>query len=255
MGEKGNALVSVVMPAFNTGKYIATAIDSVLAQTYERWELIVIDDCSADATARIVQDYAKRDKRVSYYRQPANMGVAHARNRGMTLANGEYIAFLDSDDIWLPDKLSLQLSLAERTGAELIYSSYAIIDGNGHRTFRDYIVPDRVSFEELLKENVIGCSTVMVSASVVKRFCFQPACYHEDYMMWLKILQSCSQARGCTQVLSCWRYAHGSRSFNKVKSGIHRWLVYRRYLRLSLLVSVKYFLFYMFTGFRKYIGR
>ena len=174
-------LVSIVMPAYNAEAYIALAIDSVLRQTWQNFELIIMDDGSQDETPNLIRQYASQDKRIRPVFNAKNLGVAESRNRGLRLSQGDYIAFLDSDDIWRPQKLEKQLQLAQTTGAAILYSSYALIDEKGKKKCNDYMVPSQVDYPSLLKCNVIGCSTVLLSREVAKRYHFERQYYHEDY--------------------------------------------------------------------------
>ena len=244
--------VSIIMAAYNSQRYIGCSIDSVLDQTFPDWELIVIDDGSTDETVDIVNAYARMDGRIRLERTEVNSGVAVARNRGLDTARGRYIAFLDSDDIWLPGKLQSQLALAEQTRANLIYSGYSIIDDSGNKIREDYPVPEELTIEKLLQENVIGCSTVLLSAEVAKELRFDPSCYHEDYLLWLQMLMAGYHAVGCRQALAYWRYTSGSRSFNKCKSAYNRWRVYRKHLRMPVMACLRYFVLYSFAGMWKY---
>lgn len=126
-------LVSVVMPSYNSEKYIPEAIHSVIAQTYENWELLIIDDGSTDSTANIVKQFSDIDSRITLYSNSKNMGVALTRNKGMDLAKGSWIALLDSDDVWHKDKLEKQLELAKKAGADIVYCSYCLIDKYGKK--------------------------------------------------------------------------------------------------------------------------
>lgn len=245
-------LVSVIMPAYNAQRDIEEAIRSVMAQTVTDWELLVMDDGSSDATAQIVQGLAREDDRIQYHRSPKNIGCAGVRNLGFDRCQGEYVALLDSDDVWLPEKLEKQLTLAQRTGAGLLYTSYGIMDVDGAQSRADYLVPETVDFKALLAENVIGCSTVMLSGRLVKKFHFETNFYHEDYALWLALLRSGVKAAGCREVLVRWRYAANSRSFNKMQSAKNRWKIYRQYLKLPLGKSVWYFANYVAASLKKY---
>ena len=244
--------VSVIMPAYNAEKYVEAAIRSVMAQTVTSWELLVLDDGSKDRTAQIVQQLAMEDPRVRFLPNAANIGCAGTRNRGLDLCQGEYVAFLDSDDIWHPQKLETQLALAKDSGADLLYCYYAIVDAEGAPAKDDYLVPARVDFSDLLRENVIGCSTVMLSRALVDRYRFTTDFYHEDYVLWLQILRDGYQAAGSQEVLVQWRFLENSRSFNKRKSAKNRWRIYRNYLKLPLWRSVWCFLAYAYHALKKY---
>lgn len=245
-------IVSVIMPAYNCETYIEEAIRSVMGQTFGDWELIVLDDGSTDATCEIVHRMMAEDNRIILQRNPENMGVAKTRNRGMAMSRGEYVALLDSDDIWYPDKLEKQLQKIHAENADLVYCSYAVVDSGGESCKRPYIVPEKVSFPSLLKENVIGCSTVMMSAAVASAYRFASDFYHEDYCLWLSILRDGYKAAGCTEVLADWRYITGSRSFDKKNSAFKRWKIYREFLGFSVLRSSWLFLAYAANGIKKY---
>lgn len=244
-------LVSVIMPAYNAEKYIGEAIASVCAQTYENWELLILDDGSADRTAEIAQAYAQRDARIRVLHNPQNMGVARTRNRGFDLAQGEWIALLDSDDRWRVQKLERQLALAVHSGSRLLYTSYALF-ADTEREMRVYRVPQSVDYRRLLGENVIGCSTVLLHRSLLERLRFREDVFHEDYALWLAILRGGDSAAGCTEVLADWRISEQSRSFDKRAAAKNRWRIYRDVERLSLPRSARAFFTYALHGVRKH---
>lgn len=249
--ENMRPFVSVVMPSYNAEKYISEAIQSVIAQTYENWELLIIDDCSTDSTANIVKQFSDVDSRITLYSNPKNMGVALTRNKGMNLAKGSWIALLDSDDVWHKDKLEKQLVAAENTGADIIYCSYSLMDKNGEH-LSDFIVPERTSYDDMLRKNVIGCSTVFMRSPILIHHHFSTEHYHEDYVLWLELLKSGYIAAASTDVLVDYRIVDGSRSNDKLKSARNRWLIYREIEKLSLGKSVRVFAAYAFNGFIKH---
>ncbi len=247
-------VVSVIMPVYNCARYVKEAIRSVLAQSYPHFELIVVDDGSKDETRAIVKELAEEDGRIRLLCNPENMGVAKTRNRGLEQSVGEYVAFLDGDDVWLPEKLERQLALMRQTGADIVYSSYAIVDGEGRPIKEDYLVPESTDFEQLLKENVIGCSTALLRGGVARAYRFTVDFFHEDYCMWLDMLRDGHKAAGCTQVLVNWRLISNSRSYNKQNSARHRWRIYRKYLKIPFFKSTLLFFHYMISGIKKYYG-
>ncbi len=253
MGSWMENKVSVIMPAYNAAAYIEQAIRSVMEQTYTNWQLLVIDDCSTDDTYAIAQRLAAEDDRIRPLRNEHNSGVAVTRNRGLELSVGAYVAFLDSDDVWHPDKLAAQIQMAEREQAGLVYTSYAIVDADGQPCKQPYTVPERITFTDLLKENVIGCSTVLLSAAVAETYRFVTGFFHEDYCLWLDILRDGHTAVGCTDILTDWRLIMNSRSFNKKKASRNRWRIYRQHLRFSVCKSLRYFSSYAWRGIAKYI--
>lgn len=244
--------VTVIMPAYNAEQYIESAIRSLQAQTEEDWTLMVMDDCSTDGTCAIVEGLAAEDPRILLFRSRKNLGAARSRNKALEGCKSEFVAFLDSDDLWHPEKLALQLERLEETGADLCYTSYAIIGADGEPARGDYVVPERVDFDALLRENVIGCSTVLLRRRSLGENCFTTAFYHEDYALWLRLLGEGKEAVGCTQVLAQWRYAADSRSFDKRRAAKNRWDIYRKYLGLSLPRSAAAFGAYAAAGLKKY---
>ena len=150
--RKSTPLVSVIMPAYNAAGFIAEAVRSVQKQTLSDWELLILDDGSADATPRILADLAAQDPRIRLLPNSKNLGAAATRNRGIDLAQGQYLAFLDSDDRWHPEKLQTQLQLLEKTGGDLCYCAYAIVGTQGASVRPDYAVPETVDFDRLLRE-------------------------------------------------------------------------------------------------------
>ncbi|WP_418883086.1 glycosyltransferase family 2 protein [Waltera sp.] len=249
--EQKQPLVSVIMPAYNAEEYISEAVQSVMAQTYTNWELLILDDCSTDGTADKARCFSDLDPRITLYSNPKNIGVALTRNKGMALAKGSWVALLDSDDIWHKDKLEKQLVAAENTGADIIYCSYSLMDKNGEH-LSDFIVPERTSYDDMLRKNVIGCSTVFMRSPILIHHHFSTEHYHEDYVLWLELLKSGYIAAASTDVLVDYRIVDGSRSNDKLKSARNRWLIYREIEKLSLGKAVRVFAAYAFNGFIKH---
>ena len=247
--------VTVIMPAYNAGQYIARSIQSVIDQTFPNWVLYAIDDGSHDDTCRIIQEFSAGDDRIIFLKNEKNIGVSATRNKGIGLSRSKYIAFLDSDDVWHPEKLEKQLARIEQENADLSYCSYSLVDEHDVRIHDDYIIPAYTNYEALLKENVIGCSTVLVRTELVKQYGFRSDYYHEDYVLWLRLLELGYVAVGCTEVLVNWRHIKNSRSADKVKSAKKRWMIYRYCVGLPLPKCVRLFLRYAFAGLRKYRRR
>lgn len=245
-------LVSVIMPAYNAEKYIEQAIRSVQKQTVRSWELIVVDDRSTDKTAEQIRRLAAEDMRIIPVYSETNHGAAESRNIALRQCRGEFVALLDADDVWHPQKLERELERARETDADLVYSSYAMIDEQGTRCFSDFIVEESTDLQSMLNCNTIGCSTVLMKAKVLEKRPFVTDFYHEDYVMWLSLLQAGCKAVGVRDILVDYRVARGSRSFNKLKSAKNRWRVYRDYLKLPLIPSVKAMVGYAINGLKKY---
>lgn len=252
MISENNELVSVIIPALNAEKYIEKTILSVISQTYPDFELIVIDDGSTDATVSIVETLAKRDARIRLHKNGTNLGVAESRNRGFDLAKGKWVALLDSDDVWHSDKLEKQLALAHSSGADIIYCSYALVDERTGEKVKDYILPEKTTYEDTLKVNIITCTTALLSEEIVKNYRFTSKFYHEDFVFWLELLKKGFRVVGCPEVLADYTLRSDSRSFNKRKSAWERWVVYRKSQKMSFFKSALTFVQYAFYGIRKY---
>lgn len=217
-GRPDDRLVTIIMPAYNSEAYLAEAIESVLAQSHEAWELILVDDGSEDGTPAIAQGYSRTDRRISFLAGQENQGVSARRNQGIDLAKGKWIAFLDSDDMWLADKLEKQLMLADSRGADFIFTGSAYINGAGRAYAGIFQVPDKVDYKGLRKHNVISTSSVLVKRSFLKGFRMEGDNLHEDYAFWLRLLKDGGQAYGLNEPLLVYRLYGQSKSGNKFKT-------------------------------------
>ena len=182
-----DGLVSIVMPAYNSEKYIGETIESVLAQTYQNWELLIVDDCSTDNTPNIVRSYLAKDSRVKYYRLSQNLGAAAARNKAMYEATGEYMAFLDSDDLWYKEKLQKQTDFMNQEKINFSYTSYERIEECSNKLLQRVICPKQTSYEKLLLGNTIGNSTAMYSVKSLGKFNIPLIRKRNDYALWCLI--------------------------------------------------------------------
>lgn len=250
--NRADRMVTVIMPSYNASAYIEEAIRSVMAQTYPHWRLLVIDDCSKDDTTAVVTRLCQVDARITLICNESNVGVAATRNKGLDLCDGTCVAFLDSDDLWHPDKLRMQMEKLEQERADLVYSSYGIMDCHGNPCKKPYLVPAVTDFNRLLKENTIGCSAALISEKVASSYRFMANFHHEDYCLWLEILRDGYKAVGCQEVLMTWRLACGSRSFDKRNGARNRWRIYRQHLGLPFAKSAISFISYALNGVKKY---
>ena len=246
-----SSLVSIITPSYNSLKFIVQAIESVLSQTYQNWEMIIIDDCSPDNSNEIIEKYTKKDSRIKLIKLEQNSGPAVARNKGIEFTKGKYIAFLDSDDIWLPEKLEKQVQFMKDNYALLCYSSYLIIDENSEEVGKFDIPKTKVSYKELLKTCIIGNLTAMYDAEKIGKFYMEDV-GHEDYTLWLKILKKIDYAHGIEEPLAKYRVSRKSVSGNKVKSAMWQWKIYREIEKLNIFQSVYYFVQYAYHGVMKY---
>ena len=208
--------VSVIIPAYNAEATIKASIDSVLMQTFTDWELIIVDDCSTDSTVSIAMAFAAEDSRIRLLQNPKNAGVAATRNKALSHAQGKWIAFLDSDDLWRSDKLELQLQFAEEMDAKITYTGTAYMNATGEMF--NYYLPavTKLSYKALLRRNLMSCSSVMVRRDVMVPF---PQGYmHEDYAVWMQILRNEGCAYGLDEPLLIYRMSGQSKSSNRVRS-------------------------------------
>lgn len=244
--------ISIIIPAYNTQAYLAQALDSVLAQSFTDFEVLVVDDASTDGTFRLAASYAKRDSRIRCFQNPANCGVSDARNFGISQARYDWIAFLDSDDLWAADKLQRQVALLQaRPDAGLCYTGVCYSFGWAPEGVAVH-VPETVVLGQLLKSNVIPCSSVLVRRELVLAVPFQhDADAHEDYLLWLRLLQNGVAACGIDEPLLIYRMRPGSRSINKCRSAQMTWRTYR-YLGIPGTQALRWMLCYAAGGLRKY---
>ncbi|MBU9722708.1 MULTISPECIES: glycosyltransferase family 2 protein [Bacillaceae] len=250
--EKYNKLVSVITPAFNSARFIEETIQSVQNQTYPHWEMIIVDDCSTDETVKIIQEYATQDKRIKLIQLMENSGPAVARNTAIRNSRGRYIAFLDSDDQWLPKKLEKQLQFMEEKGIAFSFTKYRNVDENGVESGTIIEAPEVVSYSHLLKQNMIGCLTVMLDKTKVGNVEMVNIRSRQDYALWLSLCKKGFQAYGLQEVLAKYREVGNSLSSNKLKMAKQNWKLYREIEKLGFLKSSWYFLHYVYYKVRKY---
>ena len=181
-------LVSVIMPSYNTSDFICETIESVLKQTYTNWELLIVDDCSTDNTDEVVRSFLS-DNRIKFFKNEKNSGAAVSRNRALREAKGKWIAFLDSDDLWMPDKLAKQISFMEKNGYHFSYTNYAEIDTEDHRKGITVTGPKKITKTGFFNFCWPGCLTVMYDAEAVGLIQIADIKKNNDYAMWLKVCQ------------------------------------------------------------------
>lgn len=243
--------VSIIMAAYNAELTISQAIESVIAQTYYDWELLVINDCSTDNTEEIVKKYAKQDSRIQLINNEKNSGVSETRKHGVEVADGEWIAVLDSDDAWTSDKLEKQLALNKANGAELIFTGSAFMDNDGKRKEWQLHVPETLTYKELLKQNLVSNSSVLAKKDLYKKYYAVGDEMHEDFAIWLGITKSGVTAYGIDEPLLIYRLAKSSKSSNKFKAAKMNWNTYR-YVGLGPVAASYYMCWYTIKGLLKY---
>lgn len=249
INEKG--LVSIVMPAYNCEKYIGDAIKSVINQTYKNWELIVLDDGSKDSTVNIINGLAQQDKRIKFYLNEKNQGVSATRNRGISIAKGEWIAFLDSDDMWQKEKLEMQMSLKEKVNAEFVFTGSSYINEIGESFKGIFEVPEQVDYKKLRRHNVISCSSVLIKKKFFKDIKMEKDDMHEDYAVWLRILKQGVIAYAVNDPLLIYRISRNSKSGNKLKTLKMTYKVFR-FIGVNPIGSVYFMSMHVFNSVKKY---
>lgn len=240
----------MIMPAYNASATIFRAAYSVLRQSYNKLELIIIDDASQDDTARIMQDISSLDARVRLLKATINSGPAHARNQGIAAAKGEYVAFLDADDFWLPEKLTLQIAEMDKHNLAFTFTSYYHCDPSG-KILKQIHVPTSITRKQILYGSQIGCLTVVYSVKILGKTYMSVEHPKEDYLTWISILKKCSGFGLLTPLAG---YTISTRSLSSNKSYVWRWQwnVYRNGLGFSRVKSSWYFSFYMVKGIIKH---
>lgn len=250
--------VSVVTPSYNSEKYIAETITNVQNQTYTNWEMIIVDDCSTDSTCNIVEDIAKTDSRIKLFRQEYNTGAGAARTRAMKCATGRFIAYLDSDDIWLSDKLERQVNFMMDKKCAFSCTSYEVIDDVGNRLNKYIHMLPRVDYVGFLTNNLLQTVGIMVDTSMVdKQYLIMPDIRRrQDAATWLQILKAGHKCYGLDEILAQYRRTNHSLSSNKFMAVKGIWFLYRDIEKLSLPFSCYCFVRYAFLAVWKriYLG-
>ena len=248
----GSPTVSVIMPAYNVQAYLEDAIRSVMNQTFQDWELVVVDDTSTDNTPNILQALAKEEPRLVVERLAKNRGVGYCRNRALELAKSRFVAFLDSDDRWHPEKLSHQLAFMQNNGAGFSFTAYEVISATGEWLSLAPPVPPEMNYQHLLGNSLIGCSTVILDRESVGDVRFPDMRTRQDFALWCTILRDGKTAAGLGEVLTQYRLSPSGISKNKWKGARQHWRVYREYLGLGLFSATRHFVSYAWNASRKH---
>lgn len=258
-----DGLVSIIVPVYNAGEYIEETIRMVERQTYENWELVLVDDCSADNSRRIIKDYlAKRrmkagqekedeeeKKRIRLIEKESNQGAAMARNTGIDAARGRYIAFLDADDIWMSEKLEREMAFMKEKQAAFVCTSYEFGDESAKGTGRIVHVPSSMTYRQALSRTVIFTTTVLLDTEKTGRaLIHMPVVKSEDTALWWKLLRNGFTVYGLDEVLAIYRRPERSLSSNKLEAVKRIWHLYRKQEGLSFLYSAYNFIFWAFRA-------
>ena len=230
-----NELISIIMPTYNCAKFIKETIQSVINQTYENWELVIVDDCSNDNTEEIVASF--NDKRIKYHRLEKNSGAAVARTTAMKMATGNYMAFLDSDDLWKKDKLEKQLDFMKKNNYNFTCTAYEQIDEEGNKLNKVIKTKKKANYNRILLDCPVGNSTVMYNVDNLGKFEVPNIRKRNDDALWLQILKKEKFIYGMPDVLMEYRIRNNSISSNKLSLIKYHWQLYREIEHLSVIRS------------------
>lgn len=245
-------LVSIITANYNSEKYIEQTINSVRAQTHQNWEMLIVDDKSTDNSIKIIEKYTLLDPRIKLFFQEANLGPTAARNIGIKNAKGTFIAILDSDDLWVPDKLEKQLSIFKNEkDAVIVFSFYEHINENGDAMNKVIKAPSFVTYNMMLKSNFIGNCTAVYNKDMAGNPVFENV-GHEDYALWLSILKNGMKAYCIPEVLAKYRKHQTSISSNKFKGAKWHWEIHKNIVKTPFLKRCYYFFYYFFNAAKKH---
>lgn len=239
--------VSVITPVYNSSLFINGCLKSVLKQSYSNLEIILVDDCSSDDSVSLIQSIISKDSRIKLIKLPENSGAAVARNAAIEASQGRYIAFLDSDDLWLPDKLKKQLAFMKFNNYSFTYTAYDKIDEKD-QIFGHVGVPSRVSYSDLLKTCSIGCLSVIYDTAFLGKIYMPTNTKREDFATWLQLLKMVDYAYGLNETLAQYRVYKSQTSAKKLKMAKENWHLYRDIEGLNLVDSSYYFIHYAVRG-------
>lgn len=236
--------ISIVVPVYHAAAYISQTLDMVRAQTYTDWELILVEDGPGDGSAEVIEDYLRMhdDPRIRLIRQKENGGAARARNTGVDAAEGRYLAYLDADDVWFPDKLSRELAFLKDRQAGFVFTAYEFGDADARGTGKIVHVPETLCYRQALSRTVIFTSTVLFDLErIPKELVKMPEVKSEDTAAWWRILKNGHTAHGMDHVTTIYRRPAKSLSSNKWEAVKRIWALYRKQEQLSILNSARYF--------------
>lgn len=243
------SLISVITPVYNSEKYIANHIKSIQAQTYSNWEHILVDDCSTDSSKALILSFCEKDPRIKYHSLNTNSGAGVARNKAIELAKGRYIAFLDSDDLWYPEKLEKQLYFMQKNNHHFTFTDYDQVDIEGQTLEKLIKCKSIVTYKNALYKNPIGCLTAMYDVNFYGKQYMPSIRKRQDYALWLKLLKK-TNGYGLNECLASYRIGNNSISNNKLDLIKYEWKIYREvegfpffkssfYLVSAILIKLK----------------
>ena len=246
-----NSLVSIITPSYNSARFISDCVYSVLKQTYNNWELLIIDDASEDNSLEIIKELSKIDERIKTVFLERNGGAAEARNIAIKKSKGRYIAFLDADDVWKDDKLKEQINFMQVNNIAFSFCSYQPMSEDGKVLFREIKAPLKMTYNSFLKNTIIGCLTVVLDKSKIGDFKIPNLRTSQDMALWLLIMRNGFDAYGIEKSLAYYRIVGTSNTSNKLKVIGGVWRIYRNEEGLGYLQSIWCFLNYAFNAIKK----
>jgi len=247
-----NSLVSIITPSYNSAKFIAETIQSVQNQTYQNWEMIIVDDGSSDETESVVLSIIQNDNRIQFHKLNQNSGPAVARNTGIEKASGDYMTFIDADDIWFPTFIENNIKTINETGIPFVFSSYRRANEQLEFVYSDFIVPNKVSYTDILKSNSISCLTAFLDIKKLGKKYMPLIRKRQDMGLWLNYLKVIPFAYGIQETQAIYRIRENSLSRKKSDLIKYQWQFYRQVENLNVFQSAYYMLHWMYRGFMKY---
>ena len=246
-------LISIITPSYNASLFIEHTITSVRKQTYQHWEMIIVDDCSTDNTPDILERFENEDERIHVIYLNQNGGAAFARNIALKQAKGRFVAFLDSDDCWKPEKLQKQLSFMQTNHYAFTFTGYELMTNEGVLLNKQISAPEQISYNDMLKNTIIGCLTVMIDRQMAGHIQMPNIRTRQDLATWLAILKKGINAFGLNENLAEYRIGNSSISRNKWKAAKMNWFVYRKVEKLNVIKAFWCFSHYAFHAVLKRI--
>ncbi|WP_315168872.1 glycosyltransferase family 2 protein [Metaclostridioides mangenotii] len=244
-------LVSIITPVYNSEKFLSETIECIQNQTYKNWQLLLIDDCSNDNSSEVIKRYSEHESRIKYIKLDNNSGAAVSRNKGLSLAEGRFVAFADSDDLWDSKKLEKQVGYMLKNNVGFTFTSYRYMKEDGTKTNKVARAPEKIDYEGLLRNTIIGCSTVVIDRDILGNFEMPLVRRGQDTATWLQLLKTEKYAYGIYDDLVFYRLVGNSISSNKIKALKRTWNTYRNVEKLSLPKSMYVFCFYVFNAIKK----
>lgn len=243
-------LVSIITPCYNSSQYIEETYYSILRQSYTNWEWIIVDDCSTDNSVEIIKAF--NNPKIKLITNPINKGASNSRNRGLDLAQGDFITFIDSDDLWEKEFLKTTINYLELNNEILVYTSYKRVDENLNKILDDFIAIDKVNYNRLLYNCPIPMLTSVYDCRNIGKIYFPDVDLREDHAMWLALLRKIKYARALKEPLGVYRIRDNSVSRNKLKIAKKQFQLYRNYLKMNIITALYYTINWGINGLKKY---